>query len=416
MRECRTLEFKSEVSKTFLKTVSAYANFGTGAIVFGVADDGTVVGLDNPEKACLEIENSINDSLIPRPRFTLEIDGVSRTVTLIVKEGSDKPYLCKGKAYRRSDSSTIEVDKLELSRLVLEGEHLNFEDLPHSGSPLSFNYLEKRLVDAIGISALSEDLLKTLGLLDSNGHNNAAAMLADENAFPGVDLARLGDNEDIIFDRKSTQGVSILQSFDTAMEFFDRYLCYEKISGAFRQVVETVPRPAFREAVANALAHRVWDVPAPIRISVTSDKVEVLSPGGIVSGMSVKSFLEGRYSMLRNPILAEVLFRLGIIEKFGTGVKRIKRAYEGLGKSPSFEMGDDFICVTLPVLSGEPILSPDEALVFSCIPATQLVSRAAIDEATGFEKTKTVRLLNSLLEKGFIQSEGEARARKYSRS
>ena len=416
MRESRTLEFKAEASKTFLKTVSAYANFGTGTIVFGVADDGSIVGLDDPEKTCLDIENSINDSLAPRPDFTLEIDKDSRTVTLVVKEGSEKPYLCKGKAYRRSDSSTVEVDKLELRRLVLEGENLNFEDLPHSGSPLSFNYLEKRLVDAIGISALSEDLLKTLGLLGSGGYNNAAAMLADENAFPGIDMARLGDNEDIIFDRESTQGVSVLQSFDAAMGFFDRYLCYEKISGAFRQVVETVPRPAFREAVANSLVHRVWDVPAPIRISVTSDRVEILSPGGLVSGMAVKSFLEGRYSMLRNPILAEVLFRLGIIEKFGTGVKRIKRAYVGLGKSPSFEVGDDYICVKLPVISGEPILSPDEALVLSCIPKTQLVSRATIDEATGFEKTKTIRLLNSLLEKGFIKSEGDARARKYSRS
>jgi len=73
MRESKTLEYKESVTNTFLKTVSAYANYGTGDIVFGIADDGTAKGLDKPEETCLEIENRINDSIDPVPEYTLSI-------------------------------------------------------------------------------------------------------------------------------------------------------------------------------------------------------------------------------------------------------------------------------------------------------------------------------------------------------
>lgn len=98
MRETSNLECKRQLSKTYLKTVSAFANYGTGKIVFGVDDDGISVGLDDPDDACLRIENAINDSLNPVPHFTLEITE-DDAVILTVCEGSAKPYLCHGKAY-----------------------------------------------------------------------------------------------------------------------------------------------------------------------------------------------------------------------------------------------------------------------------------------------------------------------------
>ena len=57
MKESHSLEFKSEVTRGFLKTVSAFANFGKGSIFFGVDDDGRAVGLDDPASSCLDIEN-----------------------------------------------------------------------------------------------------------------------------------------------------------------------------------------------------------------------------------------------------------------------------------------------------------------------------------------------------------------------
>ena len=415
MKESRTLEFKSEVTKSFLKTVSAFANFGKGTITFGVDDNGEPIGLKDPVASCLDIENRINDVFDPRPSFSLNVNG-NGTVDLVVEEGYDKPYLCGGKAYRRSDTSTVEVDKVELKRLVLEGQNLDFDEVPCRLDSLSFALLEAKLKESVGIASLTEDSLRTLGLLGKDGYNNAAAILADSSPFPGIDIAVFGANEDTILDRAQVSGKSALESFAVAMDFYERRCCYEKVDGAFRSRVETIPRTAFRETVANALAHRAWDVPAPVRIAIKPDAVEVLSPGGLVPGMAVKSYLDGRYSMLRNPTLAEVFFRLGIIEKFGTGIARIKRSYEGFEQKLSFEVGEDFICVSLPVLEVASPLGEDELLVLSKMPRHRLMTRAFIDQMTGFEKTKTIRILNSLEAKGLIETVGEARARKYTRA
>ena len=114
MKETRTLEYKSELTNSFLKTVSAFSNFVTGKILFGIADDGTVIGVDDPDQRCLDIENKINDSISPKPDYVLSINRKTNVITLEVNEGKYKPYLYKGKAYRRSDTASIEVDQIEL--------------------------------------------------------------------------------------------------------------------------------------------------------------------------------------------------------------------------------------------------------------------------------------------------------------
>lgn len=87
-RESRSLEYKENMdSNTFMKTISAYANYGNGVIIFGITDDGRVKGVSNPEKAALNLENKINDSMNPVPEYSIEIRGDS-TVALTVYEGN----------------------------------------------------------------------------------------------------------------------------------------------------------------------------------------------------------------------------------------------------------------------------------------------------------------------------------------
>ena len=105
MKETRQLEFKADVTNTFLKTVSAYANYDGGQIRFGVADDGKVIGLANPMQACLDIENKINDTIRPQPQYSLSICEQDKTVILTVESGRNTPYIYKSKAYRRNDTA-----------------------------------------------------------------------------------------------------------------------------------------------------------------------------------------------------------------------------------------------------------------------------------------------------------------------
>lgn len=77
-----------------------------------------------------DIENRINDSISPCPSFLLEIGESGDTVELSVEERLDRPCLSGGKAYRRSDSATVEVGSVELKRLILEGQNLSFDAVP----------------------------------------------------------------------------------------------------------------------------------------------------------------------------------------------------------------------------------------------------------------------------------------------
>ena len=113
MRETRILEFKETITNTFLKTVSAFSNYDGGEILFGVDNDGNIKSLSDIKQACLDIENKINDSILPQQNYTLEIQNNDQTIKITIKSGLQKKYLYKSKAYKRNDTATIEVDSQE---------------------------------------------------------------------------------------------------------------------------------------------------------------------------------------------------------------------------------------------------------------------------------------------------------------
>lgn len=415
MRETTDLEFKRELSKTYLKTVSAYANYGTGRILFGVGDDGNAIGIDSPEDVCLKIENAVNDSLSPVPHFKLSIDEELRTVTLTVFEGTSKPYLYNGKAYRRADSSTVEVDRPELARLVLKGSNMTFDALEAAQQELSFSHLEDELIRKVGISKLDENALVSLELKTPQGpYNNAAALLADTNAFYGIDIARFGESINIILSRRTFEKQSVLAQLQNALDVFDEYYVYEEIVGFERVKRELIPREAFRETIANALVHRCWDINGSVNVRMFADRVEVTSPGGLPDGTTEAAYLSGGPSIVRNPILANVFYRLGHIERFGTGIPRIKEAYGSLTASPSFSIGASSVTVVLPTETSI-ALSPDERKVLNAIAKGDSKTRSEIEEHTGMSKDKAIRTLRDLVEKGVVQKSGAGRSVRYSR-
>ena len=415
VRESPTAEYKESVTPTFLKTVSAYANYGTGKIEFGVDDEGVAVGLANPVEECLRIENMINDSFDPAPRYSLEPDEKRGTVTLTVYEGQDKPYRSKGKAYRRNDSATVEVDRFEYGRLTLEGSNLTFDALTSARQDLSFHALEHKCIDHLGISELTPDIMRTLRLLGRDGYTNAAALLADENEFPGIDCVRFGESEDVIFDRETTVGVSAIEQVDRAVAMFVRYYRYERIEGFERVQADRIPLEAFREAVANALVHRTWDVQANVQVALYNDRVVVTSPGSLPAGLTTEQYLYGQISVLRNPIVAEVFLKLDYIEKFGTGIARIRRAYRDSLSQPIFDVRGGMVIVTLPVTDAFEG-SEEEVQVLKALSGGRVMSRSEIEKQAGLSRTRTLTALESLLKRNAVVKQGTGRATKYERA
>lgn len=414
MKENRFTEFKESLSSGFLKTVSAFANFGTGKILFGIKDDGSIKGIQNPDKMCLDIENKINDSIQPKPDFSFSINRSTGVITLEVKDGAFKPYLYKGKAYRRSDTATVEVDQIELKRLILMGDNLSFEELPSPAQDLTFESFFRIIQQTLKLESLSTDVLKTLGFYTKKGEfNHAAALFADKNNFSGIDMVRFGASISEILDRDILTNKSILEEYNQAIFFFEKYYQYEKIEGMERNLIERIPIEAFRETLANAIVHRVWDIPAYIRIAMYPDRIEIYSPGGLPSGISKEEYLKGYISRLRNPIIANVFFRLHLIEMFGTGIKRIMTCYEEYEVKPIFDISENNICVTLPVVDRKKEVNSDEMIILEILSKGIQLSSSELVLKSGFGKNKVVRLIGSLLEKNYVQKEGSGRGIKY---
>ena len=414
MRETKSLEFKESITNTFLKTVSAYANYGTGKIQFGIKDDGSIVGIENPKEACLAIENKINDTINPIPNFRLEIDENTNVITLTIEKGKDTPYFYNGKSYRRSDSASVPVDTIELKRLVMEGENLSYDSLVSKRQNLQFTVLEKACKSIMGISALTRDLLITLELYRMNeGYTIAGELLADKNSFHGVDMARFGESINVFLERNTVEHTSLLNYYNEALTMYRRYYQYSEIEGSTRKRYERIPETAFREAIANALVHRAWDIPAHTKISMFDDYIEIVSPGGLPKGLGKNQYLEGQISILRNPIIGNVFFRLEIIERYGTGIQRIQEAYKSSVKKPQFDISNNSIKIILPVIEKNiDKLTVDEKKIYKALQFKAL-SSGKIVEHTGFGKTKVLQIINKLVKSGFLRKQGSGRSTTY---
>ncbi len=279
---------------------------------------------------------------------------------------------------------------------------------------LTFDTLCQKLKEYIQIETFNQDTLKTLNLYKNTiGYNNPAGILADKNHFPGIDMVKFGENISVIHKRATFDHISILEVYEKATEVFKDYYQYEEIQGTDRKKIEKIPEADFREAIANALIHRVWDVDSQIRVSMFNDRIEIISPGGLPSGITKDEYLSGKLSVLRNRNLANVFYRLGFVEIFGTRITRIKQLYEEGLMQPDFEVSENTIKIVLPVFEKNLNLTEDERKIYKILSRTMLKSISEIAPYAPFGKSKTTQLLKDMGKKGVVKIEGRGRGTKY---
>jgi len=435
--ESRFTEFKKAYTTSLLKTISAFANIHDGRILLGVDDEGKVVGLENVRKTRLDIENAVNDNFLPRPYFEMESVEIDdrKLLILMVFKGEDTPYYYHGKAYVRNDTATVEADRSQLHRLILAGQNSCFESLPTDVQDLSFRILEARFHEVMKIGTLSEDLLRTLELKKNGQSTNAAALLSDRNPVANANLILVAYRERTMdaVDRLSLENVSVLEHFDASMDFYRKHILSSfTIRGANRVDHEEVPLIAFREAVANAIVHRDYLTKGAVRIEFFPDQVVVVSPGTLPEGISVEEYKMGRLSVLRNRVLADIFFRLGLMEKLASGVRRIKEQYRDRPNPPVFEVTDNAVTVILPRSKATPGKDdgksgnhseptsenemPDSmSRILDLLTIHPEVSRAEAQNLLGLGKTRSYRILDEMKKRRLIVQIGEGRSTRYRR-
>lgn len=360
--------------KSWCKTVSAFANTSGGVLIFGISDDENVIGIDDPAGAAGKISEIIKTKLDPIPEFTLRFFKTKDKKVLIILDimkGRETPYYYSDygvlEAYIRVGNQSVKATSVETKRLVLSGVHTTYDSQKsiYKVDDFAFSKLRERYKKWTGNSFDDKDLV-SFGLADEEGYlTNSGALFADESPIRCSrifctrwnGLTKSGGMVDALDDAEySGSIISLIENGESFIKRNNR-VRWRKTSNSREELPEYVER-SYHEALVNAVAHRDYLVNgSEIHIDIYDDRLEVYSPGGMPDG----SIIQDRDplavpSTRRNPVLADVLNRLGYMERKGSGFEKIITGYEfqanyNENKKPSFRSDRYQFSVVMPNLN-----------------------------------------------------------------
>lgn len=206
---------------------------------------------------------------------------------------------------------------------------------------------------------------------------------------------------------------SILSVTQKALDLILSLLFYEEITGVLRVMKSKVPEVAVRETLINAIIHRDWNIPSPVQVEIHSDRLTILSPGGLPKSMTEKEYLCSNRSVPRNTELTIVFLRLSLIERLGTGLRRVKDAYAFDQMKPVFTIYPNSVCVELPFTNLSLPAGSDGKQILEILKQSGPCKRKEIQNRTGFSQTKTISLLKGLIEERLIEKTGSGPSTAY---
>jgi len=369
--ENEKIEFKENAkTNAYIKTAVAFANGNGGKIVFGVKDNGEIVGVENEFGVMDGIINAISDSCYPMivPDISLHTLENKTVILVEIEGGKKKPYYLKSKGmqkgtYIRSGATTriIEEDYI-LKELVLEGENKYFDQQICYGESVNdeeierfCEWLEELARENSGSDAKIKKVTKNtlLGwkvLEEKNGRifpTNAYILLSGKENWEVSRKIQCGvfkgETRSIFVDKKEFEGSIIMQLEKAYQYVLEKINLGSDIVGIYRVDKYEIPPKSIREVIANAVIHRSYLEPNDIQVALYDNRLEITSPGMLLSGVNVKRMKEG-FSKLRNRAIASVFAYVNIIEKWGSGIPRImsELAEYGLEEPEFITFENDF--------------------------------------------------------------------------
>lgn len=355
--------------KSWCKSVSAFANGIGGKLVWGIADDDTLVGLADAKGDAEKISEAIKAHIDPTPDFNLSFARCEdkEFVVLDVMPGKQTPYYYIGdgqmQAFVRVGNESVVASTSKHKELVLKGSNMSYDSLESSWRFEDMAFSKLRSVHYKRLQRSFEDSeFTSWGIIDENGKlTNAGALLADESPvrqsrifctrWNGMDMTSgLGEAIDDV----ELEGCVIGQLQDAVS--FVRNNSRKKWwkENDYREELPDYPERAVTEAIANAIIHRDYmQMGSEIHIDMYDDRLEIYSPGGMMDGSVIQQLNPLSVpSKRRNPLLADFFSRLGLMERRGSGMKKIintYRRYEQLSgcHAPEFTSNASEFHVTL---------------------------------------------------------------------
>ncbi len=429
-QESETVELKEIVVEDIKKTIVAFANGKGGKLYIGVQNDGTVSGLDDPDRTSLQISNMVRDAIKPDLTMFLHYETITvdekKIVAIDIQQGTERPYYIAKKGLRpegvyvRQGYSSVPATSTMIRDMIKETDGDHFEEMRSVEQNLTFEKAKKEFADR-NIKFLQAQM-KTLGIMTQDGiYTNLGLLLSDQCMHTIKAAVFEGTNQNQFKDRKEFVG-SLFQQMEDVYDFIDfrnqTHSTFEKLHRIDRR---DYPEIAVREALLNLLIHREYSFRASSFISIYTDRIEFTSIGGLVSGVTLKDVTMG-LSVCRNVKLANVFYRLELIEAYGTGILKIMDAYEGTGLVPKMETSEHAFKVILPNLNvargqegpyDQGSQSIEEEKVLALAKEQGSVTRKEVEILLGISQTTCARLLRQMIGDGLIVLEGKGKNTHY---
>lgn len=433
--ENQNTEFKREYVPELRKEVVAFANSDGGKILVGIDDDGTICGIQNVDGVMLQISNSLKDAIAPDVMPFVEIQ--SRTLDgktiaeISVLPGINRPYYIREKGlkpsgvYVRKGSSSQPVTDEGIRQMILQNNMRSFEECRSLKQDLTFEALSSAL-SSRGIEfGLSQ--MKTLKLIGEDDlYTNLALLLSDQCPVTTKTAIFQGTEKVVFRDRQEFAG-SIIKQMDEVYHYID--VCNKTKAtfvGLNRIDTRDYPEEAVREAWLNCLVHRDYSFSGSTIVNIYDDRIEFVSLGGLVPGLELDSIFLG-VSQSRNPNLAALFYRMRLIESYGTGIGKIKRGYQGTGKTPVFETAAGAFRVTLPNCNETVSVNEEvpkrktentsskeqDKLVMEYASENGSITRQDAEELLQVGSTKAFKVLKMLCSTGKLRVEGSGKQVRY---
>lgn len=427
--ESNTVELKEIVNNDFKKEIVAFANTSGGEIFVGVDNKGNVIGIDNAEKEMERISSMIRDGIKPdlihfTTVETIEVEN-KNIIRVNVSRGGKIPYHLTDKGmkpsgvYVRHGVASVPASEEMIREMIKQNDGTTYDKARSLNQELTFDFAES-FFKKYGVPFAYENK-RTLGLIDSDGfYTNAALLLSDQCEHSIKCAIFKGTGKSTFRARKEFYG-SILQQLEDAYRYIDLSNNNPAIIEGLQRIEHLdYPKSAVREALLNAIVHRDYNYSGSIIVNIFDDRIEFVSLGGLVKGISIDDIMHG-VSQSRNMMIANIFYRLELIESYGTGIQRIIESYKGT-KQPEFKIGQASFVTVLPnhnysakVVSDNysVMLSPNESKVLGLLTGKQIISRKDVEELLGTSSFPANKILRSLVNKDKIQMLGVGKSTRY---
>ncbi len=403
------------------KEIAAFANTLGGEIYIGIKDDGSVVGVEEPDDVMTRISNLIHDTIFPDLIPFVQIQSIEKDNKYIVKitvsTGTERPYYLakdglkpKG-VYVRRGSASVPVNEAGIREMIMETSGKSYEESRSLNQELTFESLKAEM--QMRNLEFGTNQMKTLKMIGTdNLYTNLALLLSDQCPH-SIKVAIFQGNDNAVFRERKEFCGSILKQLSEAYHFLDFYnKTKASFNGLIRNDQRDYPEEAIREALLNGIIHRDYLFSGSNIINMYDNQIEFISLGSLVSGLSLRSIFMGA-SQSRNPNLAAVFYRLNLVESYGTGVRKIIRLYNDFENKPLFQTAEGVFSVTLPNKNNiNTVLKEERAPyiynrdvkneILNYIKTKKKITRKDIENEFGFGTTKAFTLLKELCEKNLI--------------